>query len=60
MHTMFVLRIRGEKILHRGARFVRQGPTQEVVDALDGAERIALDRFEIDVEELRGRRAIVS
>ena len=58
MHTMFVLRIRGEKILHRRTRCARQRPTQEIVDALDGAQGIALDRLEVDVEKLRRRRAI--
>ena len=58
MHAMFVLRIGSEKGLHRRARVTRQRPTEKIVDALDGAERIALDRLEIHVEELRCRRAI--
>ena len=45
-------------LLHRGARVRRERPAEKIVDAFDGAERIALDRLEAHVEKLRGGRAI--
>src|SRR5690606_9090549 len=58
VHAVLVLRVRREEARHRIARFAGQRPAEELVDALDRRERLALDVVVRDVEELIGRREI--